>query len=447
MAAARLGAIFRKDTGWILLIAGTGTFALLANIFGLFLDISTVLPHLFYLPVILAAYRFPRYGLLFAASLGTTYFLVLLAFADGDFLVLLSGGVRAVVFTIIGGVIAKLSVSLTEQKDRYRGLFDNAEAGAAVVTVDGNDFVIEEANYRLEQTLKAAGGGLEGQRLSLFWDDAAGRNAFAARVLTDGAGYSHEARWKRTDGAPVDVLVSAGRISAPASVITVIDITEKKNAETALKNANAEINVLSRLTRDDLMGRVDAAAGILAKVQQKNVSPHAAPLVTLLEAVIASIRRRLELAASLQDLGSHPPSWQPVQAILDAAIARHARGPVSIRVWTERLEIYADGHLPEVFSNLIDNAVRYGKDITEVVVTYHVLPDGLEIIVEDDGCGVMPDAKESIFEYDSMKHSGFGLFVDRQILGVTGISLSETGAYGSGGRFVLHVPQGRYRIL
>jgi len=39
-----------------------------------------------------------------------------------------------------------------------------------------------------------------------------------------------------------------------------------------------------------------------------------------------------------------------------------------------------------------------------------------------------------------------GLFLSREILGITGLSIKETGKFGEGARFEIHVPGGKYRF-
>jgi len=447
MLSAQALLTIRREAVWLCLIAVTGSIAIAGNYFGLLFGISIILPHLFYLPIVLASYRFPRQGLVFSVAISLIYLLMIGMVAGGNTAELVSGASRAVVFVGIGWIIAALSLYLTKERELYRGLFDNAEAGAAVVRAAEKSLLITEANYRLAQTLKSTIPDLRGQKLAAFWEDDAGREFFAGRVRKDGACYAYEARWKRADGSPVDVLVSAGKISPEASVITVIDITGQKNTEASLKNANAILNVLSRLMRNDLMAKVSEASRILENGENRQEGGQGAEIIPRLDAVVRSMKRRLELAGSFQNLGSEPAAWQPLQELIQREIAKHPENGVAIRPWLERLEIYADNHISEVFFNLIDNAIRYGETTTEIVITYHILPEGIEIIVEDDGRGIHSEEKETIFEYGSMTHGGFGLFIDRQILGVTGISLRENGVYGKGGRFVLHVPREGYRIV
>jgi signal transduction histidine kinase len=113
----------------------------------------------------------------------------------------------------------------------------------------------------------------------------------------------------------------------------------------------------------------------------------------------------------------------------------------------ERLEVFADPMLDRVFANLIENAVRHGKTVSQVVITYQVLEDGLSIYVEDDGVGIPAAGKEEIFAYGIGSGGGLGLFLVREILSITGMTIRETGTPGEGARFVIHVLPDGYRIV
>ena len=56
----------------------------------------------------------------------------------------------------------------------------------------------------------------------------------------------------------------------------------------------------------------------------------------------------------------------------------------------------------------------------------------MDLIVEDNGVGVPDDAKEKIFRREYFKNTGFGLFLTREILAITGLSISETRDTGHG---------------
>ena len=47
---------------------------------------------------------------------------------------------------------------------------------------------------------------------------------------------------------------------------------------------------------------------------------------------------------------------------------------------------------------------------------------------------------------DTGKNTGYGLFLTREILGITGLSIEENGEPGQGCRFEILVPHGAYRF-
>jgi len=120
---------------------------------------------------------------------------------------------------------------------------------------------------------------------------------------------------------------------------------------------------------------------------------------------------------------------------------------VSVRSWVERLEVFADPMLDRVYVNLIENSARHGETVSEVVITYQLRDDGLVIYVEDDGVGVPEAEKEKIFEYRVDGGGGLGLFLVREILSITGMTIQETGRPGEGARFEIHVPPDGYRLI
>jgi len=117
-----------------------------------------------------------------------------------------------------------------------------------------------------------------------------------------------------------------------------------------------------------------------------------------------------------------------------------------IRYDCPEVSIYADPMIEKVFSNLMDNTIRHAEGATGVRVRCSKSGSGLMITWEDDGPGVPDDQKERIFERGFGRNTGLGLFLAREILGITGIAIAETGVYGEGARFEMLVPEGGYRI-
>jgi signal transduction histidine kinase len=101
--------------------------------------------------------------------------------------------------------------------------------------------------------------------------------------------------------------------------------------------------------------------------------------------------------------------------------------------------------IDRVFFNLFDNAVKHGVRVTTVTVGCEERGDGLVITFADNGSGIPDKEKQKIFEKGYGKNTGLGLFLAREILAITGITISETGTYGKGAVFEITVPEGAYR--
>jgi signal transduction histidine kinase len=87
----------------------------------------------------------------------------------------------------------------------------------------------------------------------------------------------------------------------------------------------------------------------------------------------------------------------------------------------------------------------HGERVSRITVRCDPAGDDLLITVEDNGVGIPLDLKKDIFRKGFGKNTGFGLFLAREILAITGISIHETGKHGSGARFEITVPKNGFR--
>jgi two-component system sensor histidine kinase ChvG len=69
-----------------------------------------------------------------------------------------------------------------------------------------------------------------------------------------------------------------------------------------------------------------------------------------------------------------------------------------------------DSRLGQVISNLLSNAASFSPDGGTVRVTCRRVRNEIEIVIDDEGPGIRPDALEKIFErfYTDRPHQGFG---------------------------------------
>ena len=158
----------KRDLIWDVLIGASAFTALFLNLLGLLNGISVALPHLLYIPVVLAAYRYPKWGLFIAGCIGGTYFLMVVLVAGDSFSTIIEALVRTFVVIGIGWLIALLSFRLRERQDLYQGLFYHSEAGSILVRDTPQGRLIEEVNDKASELLHRKASDLIGEPLTLF---------------------------------------------------------------------------------------------------------------------------------------------------------------------------------------------------------------------------------------------------------------------------------------
>lgn len=227
------------------------------------------------------------------------------------------------------------------------------------------------------------------------------------------------------------------------------DVTEKKQIEDALHTANRKLNLLSDLTRHDILNVLTALTGYLEFAATETTLQDSRLFVEKAQEASRSIRKHIEFTRDYQDLGTKEPKWQNVRDIIKNSAALIGSGAVTIDDTTPAgFRILADQLLVKVIFNLIENAIRHGEEVTRISFSFKGGDDnGCILVIEDDGIGIPSSMKERIFRKEFGKNTGFGLFLAREILSLTGIGIIETGTEGEGARFEILIPAGAYSLL
>jgi PAS domain S-box-containing protein len=441
-----LSSVFRERDGfWDAVIVVTAAAAFLLNLIGLLSGITIVIPHLLYIPVVIAAYRYPQWGIIIAGLIGAVYFLMVLLLNGSTGTSVAETLVRTGVMIAIGWLVGTLTLRLHEQQDLYQGLFDHSEGGSILIQDSGTGRTIEEVNWKAADLLHRKTVDLRGRPLSTIWNGEE-EQEFFARLSLEGAVYTTETSFLLPDEKSFTVLVSAAALPKKKAILTFVDITSRVRAEQALKTANDKLNLLSRISADHLHYSVDQILETADAADAECKDAGIRGSLDRIRTLAWTIARQLILTESYKDLGTSPPVWMSVQQAFESTRLIPDTGTAAIRIWTERLEIYADPLFSDVLIHLLENSLRHGGTTKNIVVTYHETPDGLDLSLRDDGTGIPAEKKERIFEYDAGGQAGIGLFICRQIVEVTGMTLGEKGTPGKGAWFVIHVPPGRYRI-
>ncbi len=103
--------------------------------------------------------------------------------------------------------------------------------------------------------------------------------------------------------------------------------------------------------------------------------------------------------------------------------------------------------LREVFSNLLENAIKHNDSGTEVTAEVKLSNDDLNIRIADDGKGMAADALEAIFDRGSRgyrpraaKGTGMGLHLSKLLVELHGGEITARSSEGSGTEFHIELP-------
>jgi PAS domain S-box-containing protein len=224
------------------------------------------------------------------------------------------------------------------------------------------------------------------------------------------------------------------------------DITDARMAGEALLLANRKLNLLSDVTRHDILNLLNVLSGYLDLSREQTDDPELQKYFRKEEEAILGIRRYMAFTGDYQDIGAASPVWQDISRIVSEAMAGLEMGEVSVEVRADAIEVYVDPLIARVFANLIDNSLRHGGGVTRIRIYLAESEGGVRIVYEDDGIGIPEAEKERIFKRGFGRQTGFGLFLAREILAITDLSIRETGEPGEGARFEIDVPPGFYRF-
>ena len=259
------------------------------------------------------------------------------------------------------------------------------------------------------------------------------------------------ARERRKDGTWMDVEVVATLLLDDKGKFTEIlgvtrDVTDRVSAEQALHETNRKLNLLSSITRHDINNQLMVLAGNLTLLENGQSDHSSDEHLRKAEVAAERISTMIQFTKTYEDIGVHAPLWQDVGALIDTGMRDIMPGAIKVvNDVPAGTEVFADPLITKVFHNLIHNAVKHGGNVTTIHFSVEEVEGARAIICEDDGVGISADMKEKLFTHGFGKDHGLGLFLSREILSITGITITEAGALGRGARFVITIPTGGLR--
>ena len=220
------------------------------------------------------------------------------------------------------------------------------------------------------------------------------------------------------------------------------EVGERLIAEKKLENVNQKLNLLGKITRHDTLNQITVVKGYLDLMAGSIEEERFKRYMERMDTAVSCMIELIEFAREYEKIGIEVAEW----ISLDDVLTGLDFSDMAVEDCCPGLMIYADKLLDKVFYNLLDNTRRHSGGATRVRLSYESIDDGLLLRWEDDGQGVPEDQKERIFERGVGKNTGYGLFIIREILNITGISIIEDGIPGQGACFSIIIPNGLYEF-
>lgn len=419
--------------------------AVVITYFSLTNGIYEVYPYFYLIPIILIAFSRPNLSIYGTVLVGWLYLALVFAIGLPSPRLYAVATVWFYIFVSLGVLISTYSQVYRREGEKSCGAYYNSQAG--VFSYDRESLKIRDANKKFARMIRYECDELMQKSLPDLIPDQEERESFITKVRDLKRVGDIEVRFRAWDGSMRWALVSAAETGEPGVICTIVDITDNKLSQEALTQANKKLNLLNNVTRHDILNQLTALLGYLELSKQDTIDPHLLKYLVKEELAANAIRNQILFTRDYQNIGVHSPQWQNSAEIVSLAMASIDLHQIQIRTRMPPVEIYADPLLEKVFYNLIDNSIRHGERVTGITISSEESNDSLDIIIEDNGMGVPESEKERIFRREYFKNTGFGLFLTREILAITNLTIKETGKYGTGARFVIHVPREAYRSL
>jgi PAS domain S-box-containing protein len=362
-------------------------------------------------------------------------------------------------FLITAGIIAieyqgmKNEQLLRESEEKFKALFENA--GAAIIIIDQDSIL--DCNHKTELMFGSSRDAIISRPPAQYSPERQPDGSHSTKKAREymkkalmGEPQFFEWAYTRYDGTPFIAEVSLNRFMLQGRYYVqaiVQDISERKKADAALKTVTKKLTLLNAITFNEIRNTVFALNGYLSLERSESDRATLEKYLAVETDLVKRITKSLTFAQSYQDLGATSPHWHNVNQVFLMAISHLDLSHISRSVSLDNLEIFADPLLERVFYSLADNVLRHAESATEISVGYEQRESDLLIFFEDNGNGIATPLKEKIFTWGTGRQQGMELFLAREVLSITGITIRETGTEGKGARFELIVPRGAFRFM
>jgi signal transduction histidine kinase len=245
-------------------------------------------------------------------------------------------------------------------------------------------------------------------------------------------------------------------------IVTMADVTQMKETEYALSQANALKDQLFSIIAHDLRSPIGALAQLATHFVQNRKELDESDTNNVLELLQKTsvetynlLEELLEWARSQQNQTIRPVEANLPELIRDvvqlsSSIAVGKGISISLSI-PAKAKVIADVEMVKtIIRNLISNSIKFTPQGGVVTVTLEVLPNFIEVSVSDTGIGISEDKVKVLFDDDfthttpgtnNEKGFGLGLKMVKTLVERNGGSLGVQSIIGQGSVFQFTLPR------
>jgi PAS domain S-box-containing protein len=316
---------------------------------------------------------------------------------------------------------------LTAKNERLQALFANTTAAVVEYVADDGEPIVVDVNAQFESLFGYNAARVVGRPLDEFVGPIAdGTDATTlAAAIGRGENLSTEVERETVDGVRTFLLrhTPIDGTDDRRGYASYRDITERRADEQQLESQMTQLEVLNRIVRHDINNHMTVVLGMVAAARDDIDDPE---VRDRLDRALRASENVTGLTTTARDLmqtmlsdGTEPePVWLSHVLVDEIEDVQSAAADATIVVdgTLPNVQVMADDLLGSVFRNLLQNAVQHNDaDTPTVRVGADATEKSVEITVADNGPGVPPERRETVFGKDekgiASEGTGIGLYL------------------------------------
>jgi PAS domain S-box-containing protein len=387
-----------RDIKLIVIIVSL-SFAFGVILLGLLRDIMIITPLLFYIPIIVTAYWFPKRAILFAIIISVVNIIIVYFYSYPGIRDLSITTATASFYVLVSMtlIISSLTRNMKIQEVRYHGVFDYSETGILLADAKKDDHTVIEVNGKVLSILGFDSDTITGKPLSMVIPEPISRHLLMDQIQKDGQPMIAEFILTRQDGTTIPVLISCSQMPDDIVILNIMDISDRKKSEDQLQRSLEEKEILLREVHHRVKNNMQVISGLIELQSAQITDPETHRLLQESYERIKAMALIHESLYRSKDIARIDFSIY-LDKLITYLLSSYGRtrDEISVDIQLQVIHMNMDIAVPcglianELIANSLKHGFPGGRCGTISVRLANSGETGCEFMVSDDGVGFPP---------------------------------------------------------